>query len=105
MRLQAISFAYEDPGHKPLLKLKLNNRAKYSMSKKTDRQYVLTIQKCAVAWPHLELPHFPPHDFKGFTMVLVDRDAGSLQVTIGVQRGTRLNAVPVGSEVLVRAEP
>lgn len=103
LQLQGITFAYQEPGRQPLLRLELTGRSKFTLIQKDARHYQIIIPHCSIRWRRLELPHFAPHDFKGFTVVMTEQEGSALKVVIGVERGVTLRALPLGTEVLVRA--
>ncbi len=102
LQLDGISFSYLDPGRRPAVRFRLTRRSKFSLLKKSERQYLLQIPRCAIRWSHLELPYFPPGDFKGFTMIVSEMQGSTLRISIGVDRGTALTALPAGNEIIVK---
>jgi len=100
--LEDIIFYYGKGDGTPTLKLRLSKRPKYKLVKKDAKYYHLTIPRCSLMWDHLKLPQFPPHDFKGFSMVMAERLGRDVKITIGVDRGTRITALANETEILIK---
>ena len=63
------------------------------MSRKSDREYLLTIQGTKLGGEYLSLPQYPPQEFEGLTYVAAQlTKSGNTEVTLGVERGIKLNA-------------
>ena len=103
--LREIDFGTLAPERVPVIRLVLNKRAEFKLSKKDARSYYLTIPDCALASPHLGLPFFVPQNFVGFTHVLAQPKKDDLQVTLGTDRNTKLAAFAQENEILVRTVP
>jgi len=102
-RLEALNFYYEKPGNTPLLQLILNKRPEFRLSKTATKSYTLKIPDCTLKGEYLRLPQFPPQDFSGFSLVLAETKGADLHITIGVERGVKINAFSRGNQILIRA--
>jgi hypothetical protein len=77
--------------------------ANFNLVKKDSQLYQLIVPKSGIKTKVLAQPHFPPHDFVGFTLVHPRYENDSLIVDIGVDRGARINAFARGNEIWIRA--
>jgi len=101
--LEDIKFYYQKPNNVPLLRIVLAKRPKFTLVKKGEKLYHLTIPNCAIKWSHLELPQFPPHDFKGFSLVMAEMLGKNMTLSIGVERGARVTAFGKNNEIWIKA--
>jgi hypothetical protein len=102
--LNNITFVKGKGSNAPVLQLALTKKASFSIVKKTANTYGLTIPNCGISQEHLELPYFPPVDFKGLTFLQSARDGKSTTVDMVVERGYKLKAVSSGRNIIVEAK-
>lgn len=98
--VRAISFDYD--GNVPVVKIKLKKRPQFELVKKEENTYRISIADAPLGDPGLALVQFPPHDFFGFTMVKSEARGSGTDILIGVERGVRISASPVDTEIWVR---
>ncbi|MCB9029893.1 MAG: hypothetical protein H6619_02495, partial [Deltaproteobacteria bacterium] len=48
------------------------------------------------------LPHFPPQDFNGVTLVNPEQGSGRLEIFIGVERDTKLTSFLNENEIWIK---
>jgi hypothetical protein len=96
-------FEYAKSDRLPMIRIKLSERIEFKFSKVDDRLFKITIPEGGVASPALKLPQFPPHDFIGFTYFKAATTSTGLEISIGVERGIRINAFAQDSDILVKA--
>ncbi|HMO01825.1 MAG TPA: hypothetical protein PKD37_02140 [Oligoflexia bacterium] len=101
--LTKIDFEYSKE-NKPIVKLYFNSKPSFSLSKLDQETYRLQIDNFDLAEEHLALPYFPPSDFIGLTTVLAEPlstpDRG-LQIRIGIDRGTNIQAIPKENMIII----
>lgn len=100
--MQRVAFDYAQPAKTPLIKLMLTKRTQFTLLRQNERTYILTIPDASPLAKQFTLPHFPPHDFAGFTHLQFTSESRTLRVTIGVERGIKIAANASGSEVWLR---
>lgn len=98
-----LRFDYQIQNHEPLLRLVMMSGANFNLVKKDSQTYDLVIQKAGIKSKTLAQPHFPPHDFVGFTLVHPKYEKEALTVEIKVDRGTRITAFARGNEIWIRS--
>ncbi|MBN8548725.1 MAG: AMIN domain-containing protein [Deltaproteobacteria bacterium] len=96
------SFEYTNPEHAPFVRIELSDRTEFKLSKIEDRLYKLTIPGAQLATLTLKLPQFPPHDFVGLTFLQADQLSDSVEVKIGVSRGSRISALPQDKDIVIK---
>lgn len=102
--LENIKFYFKKDKKTPLVRFMFVNKPKYTIKKKDEKKYLLTIENSRIRWPHLELPQFPPRDFRGFTMIMPSVKNGNLEIVIGVERGSKVVSFTKESEVWLKVE-
>lgn len=102
-RVMGINFKKDTQGS--LIELNLVERTEFSLSKVKNRRFKLTIPHCTVNSKGLLLPHFPPNDVTGFTLIQIMPGVDAIDVFIGVDDGMKVNAASVGNTIALRAAP
>ncbi|RMD86482.1 MAG: AMIN domain-containing protein [Candidatus Dadabacteria bacterium] len=97
-----ISFSYEGEGKLPVIKISLTERAPYAMLRTGQRAYRLTIPKAQFGNSNIALPHFPPQDFTGVTLINPEQNGDKVELFIGVDRGTKLISFLNGKEIWIK---
>ena len=103
--MKEIVFGYDNTDSAPAAKIALTGRTEFKLSRKSDREYLLTISACKPAGDYLTLPQYPPRDFDGFTYLAAAGKNGAIEITVGVDRGTKLNAFAKDNELWLKAAP
>lgn len=98
-----LRFDYQIQNHEPLLRLVMMSGANFNLVKKDSQTYELLIPKAGIKLKSLAQPHFPPHDFVGFTLVHPKYQRDTLTVEIKVDRGARITAFARGNEIWIRS--
>lgn len=100
--LAGIIFGYRNGT--PAVELILGQKMEYKLAKKGDKLYQLTISDCTLASEHLALPHYPPHDFAGFTYLAGGAKDGNIEISIGIDRGAVITSYAKDSSIILKAE-
>ena len=98
----AIIFEREGQLQSPIIRIKLNRRSEYKISRLDDKFYKISIPAVRLERPGLGLPQFPPQDFEGFSLVSAKDDTRGVEIKVGVERNSRLTVVPTENDILVR---
>jgi hypothetical protein len=98
-----LAFQRDPKDSLPAVRLRLNRRLNFQVRKQHDERYQVIISNCQLAFKRLSLPLFPPRDFSNFTMIVADATGTEVTVTIGIERGTRVNYFAVGNEIWVKS--
>lgn len=101
--LNNIQFSYTDMGHEPVVKLLLQQKALFNLTKKEERLYLLVVPNSDIRYDYLDLIQFPPHDFIGLTYLKAKKTNDNLEVEIGVERGIKISAIPNNNEIWIRS--
>lgn len=102
--LEDIKFYFKKDKKTPLVRFMFVKKPKYTIKKKSEKKYILTVKNARIRWPHLELPQFPPRDFRGFTMIMPSIKNGNLNIVIGVERGSKIISYTKENEVWLKVE-
>lgn len=103
--LTRISFDHNEGGT-PVVRLLFSEQPAYQLIKITDRQYQLLVPEAQPGSKAVALPHFPPGEFEGLTLVHASQQEEGLTVQFGVEAGRKItpltlkNAIEVGIEEL-----
>jgi hypothetical protein len=97
--LKAIEFEYNKAENTPVVKLLLAFAPDFTLVKRSDTSYELSVSKCAVSGAHLLLPYFPPFDFEGINVLKAEQSGEATIIAVTVDRGVKLAATPNGSEI------
>jgi hypothetical protein len=100
--LENIKFYYQKEKNTPLVRFILIKKPEYRLKKESDKRYILTIPEAGIRWPHLELPQFPPRDFRGFTMVMPEKNGSDLNIAIGIERGSSISSFTKDNEIWLK---
>ena len=76
--IAALEFGYSGSSNSiPTIKLKLGAKSEFELRKVDEKTYKLQIPNTRIVREALKLPQFPPHDFVGFNMILLQQfDSG-----------------------------
>ncbi|MCO6431196.1 MAG: AMIN domain-containing protein [Deltaproteobacteria bacterium] len=85
----------------PTIKIRLAKKTRFGLQKLDDRMYRLVIPDCRLLRPPLKLPQFPPQDFLGFNMVLMEETSEGVEAKIAVERNARITAAPAGDSIWI----
>lgn len=102
--LENIKFYFKKEKKTPLVRFIMVKKPAYTLKKKDSKKYILTIDDANIRWPHLELPQFPPRDFRGFTMIMPERKNGRLEISIGVERDSKVSSFTKDNEVWLKID-
>jgi hypothetical protein len=91
--LHGISFSTSSDSENPVVHLKLTEKPHFNLSKLGPRTYRLRVLRCNIQDESLTLPFFPPHTFPRVSFLQAESGTDKVELTIGVERGTRLMAV------------
>ena len=100
--LTGINFEYSSQDQSPTIKFAISKRGEYRFSKLDEKSYELSLPGYNLAKNHLALPQFPPQDFNGITFVRAGKKNDTIQIIIGIERGTRLSPISKDNEILIR---
>ncbi|MBX7143384.1 MAG: AMIN domain-containing protein [Oligoflexia bacterium] len=103
LRVSGLSFDYAEPDRVPVLKVELSSKLEFRLSKKDDKTFKIAIPNCRIASKSLSLPIFPPQDFVGLTFAMAQQFGDDVEITIGVERGIRVSALPRDNQIWVRS--
>ncbi len=81
--------------------LKFSAKAPYKLIKKDDLLYTLKISNASIKQQNLKLVHFPPQEFVGFSYIQASQVGDSIEVSIGVERATKIAAISDGTSILI----
>lgn len=103
---QVNKIAFEkDPASKVIMiKISLSQRTPYTLSRTGQRAYRLALPGTIFADENLTLPHFPPQDFKGVTLVNPERSNGQVEFFIGVERDIKLASFANENEIWIKVD-
>lgn len=101
-QVTAIDFAHHGTAKTPIIKISLNKKTPYALLRTGQRAYRLTIPDAAFKTEKLALPHFPPQDFNGVTLVNPEQGSGRLEIFIGVERDTKLTSFLNENEIWIK---
>ena len=100
--VNAIIFEREGTLQSPIIRIKLNRRSEYRMSRLDDKFYKISLPAVHLERPAIGLPQFPPQDFEGFSLVAAKDEARGIEIKVGVERNSRVSVVPADNDILVR---
>jgi hypothetical protein len=101
--VQSIEFGWiTGKEHAPLVRIILNGRSEFSLTRKGDKLYVLALPHIKLGYDHLKLPQFPPRDFAGITVVSAAPVGDGSEVSVYVEQGVRIGAASHENEIWVR---
>ncbi len=103
VQVKKFEYEYEGNDRSPLIRIRLDTKTAFKLSKTADKLYSLSVPTGTFASPGLRLPQFPPRDFAGFTYLQGANQRGGIEVIIGVERGVRITATAQEQDILVRA--
>lgn len=98
-----LSFERDPKDKQPAVRLRLNRRLQFQVRKQHDERYQVIISNCQLAFKRLSLPLFPPQTFTNFTMAIADTIGNNVTVTIGIERGTKVNYFAIGNEIWIKS--
>ena len=101
--LVGILFSSKTINGEPAVRLTLNHRPRFRLSRRDQQSYRLRVEGCKLASSRVGLPFFPPQDFVGFTMIKAAEVGTGVDVIIGTDRGSRITATPDDSDILLKA--
>ena len=101
LELTNISFNYMPENKKPYIRLVLSNKSEFEFQKFDIKTYILKINAAQIRKAELLLPHFPPHDFVGFTLLHAEKNNGNIDIKIGTERNRRISATPRDNEIWI----
>jgi hypothetical protein len=101
--LEQISFFHD--GDINQVKLGFSQRVSFKTVKDSTRKYKISIKDCLIARPGLTLPHFPPNDVVGFTLIQAVKEGADLNIYINVEDGIKINAANIDNSIVINSEP
>jgi hypothetical protein len=99
-----ISFERDQSSQVMMIKISLSQRTPYTLSRTGQRAYRLALPETIFADENLTLPHFPPQDFKGITLVNPERGNGQVEFFIGVERDIKLASFAHDNEIWIKVD-
>lgn len=101
---ELIQLAFERFGadKTPVVVFKFNSAPEFNLIKKGKTLYELRIERCGLKDPSLELPYFPPHDFKGFAFINAARTEKGLKIRIAVEENTKIVSFVRENNIVIR---
>lgn len=88
----------------PIVKVSLNKKSDFKIVKFSSEQYKITIPNCKLATKNLELPFFPPPEFKNFVFIQAKDISNGVEVSIGVEENTSLVNLQRDNEIWVKPQ-
>lgn len=104
-QLNALTFERTPSDGAPVVRLGLTERPAFSFQRADAKTYRLTLQNCSVGGSQLALPHYPPDDFIGFTIVEVRQNGSSTEVLIGVDHDFKIAPTTSENSIVIRSMP
>lgn len=101
LKVTGIDFTKESD-KTPMIKITLSQKTPYTLMKTGQRAYRLTIPNGMFAQEHLTLPHFPPQDFSGITLINPEKGTGQVEFFIGVDRNVKLSSFANQNEIWIK---
>jgi len=102
LQISNINFTKENPSKTSMIQITLNQKSPFTLVRTGQRAYRLTIPGAAFSEEHLTLPHFPPQDFKGVTLVNPEKGNGQVEFFIGVDRNIKLSSFSNDNQILIK---
>lgn len=99
-----IAFERDPSSQVMMIKISLSQRTPYTLSRTGQRAYRLALPQTIFADENLTLPHFPPQDFKGITLVNPERGNGQVEFFIGVERDIKLASFAHENEIWIKVD-
>jgi hypothetical protein len=103
-QVNKISFERDQSSQVMMIKISLSQRTPYTLSRTGQRAYRLALPETIFADENLTLPHFPPQDFKGITLVNPERGNGQVEFFIGVERDIKLASFAHDNEIWIKVD-
>jgi hypothetical protein len=103
-QVNKISFERDQSSQVMMIKISLSQRTPYTLSRTGQRAYRLALPETIFADENLTLPHFPPQDFKGITLVNPERGNGQVEFFIGVERDIKLASFAHENEIWIKVD-
>ncbi len=101
--LTGVHFDYLPPAFNPVVRLAiLGGNPGFKLIRNNDRGYALVVPKTKLKKSNLLLPHYPPQDFTGFTVIQPKQKGNDIEIAIGVSRGFQILAVYQGDGIILR---
>ncbi len=100
--LTGIAFDRRGNNNAPMVRLSLGEKSRFVFEKLRTNAYRLFVPNYSIDDKKLSLPYFPPQDFKGIASVSAQSKKDGIEIAIGIDRGTRLQAIPRGKEIWVQ---
>lgn len=97
-----IMFEREGQMQSPIIRVSMNRRSEYRMSRLDEKFYKISIPNVHLAKPTFGLPQFPPQDFEGFALVSATDEARGIEIKVGVERNSKINVVTAENDILIR---
>jgi hypothetical protein len=92
------------PEKTPALEIKVTTPPIYKLVKKSEKEYLLSIQNCAITSGPLTLPIFAPRDFTGFKYAVASSKDNGTDVSIGVEKQVKLAAFTKDGSIWIKAQ-
>ncbi|MGI6681008.1 MAG: AMIN domain-containing protein [Bdellovibrionota bacterium] len=93
-----------DASNSSIVKISLNKKADFTISKASSELYKLTIPNCKLMSKNLELPFFPPPEFQNVIFIQAKENVDHVEVTIGVEENSVLNYLQRNSEIWIKPQ-
>jgi hypothetical protein len=103
-QVNKIAFERDPASNVMMIKISLSQRTPYTLSRTGQRAYRLALPGTIFADENLTLPHFPPQDFKGVTLVNPERSNGQVEFFIGVERDIKLASFANENEIWIKVD-
>lgn len=100
--VERLEFDYFPEDRSPVLKIVLNQRTEYKLSRTDQKIFRLIIPGSHLAGKFLTLPQFPPGDFVGLDSVQAKPLKDDVEILINVDLGARLASFAKENEIWVR---
>lgn len=98
-----VEFVTAGPGQKSYARLSFKKRPQFRLVRKDDRTFILSVSECSIGGRHLLLPIFPPQDVGGINYLQPESKDGSCAISLGLERGLRLEAIAEGNNINLQA--
>jgi hypothetical protein len=105
LSLQGISFIRSaEQKTATSLRLEFSKQTAFELSTKDAKTYLLRVANTSALEKHLTVPYFPPADFDWLVYVLPKMAGNSTEITIAVEDGVKLKAIPQDTKILISPE-
>lgn len=93
---------FESGSSGSVVRILMGGKPEAKVSKLDERTYEVLIGGYTLAGKYLALPYFPPEDFGGVTHLKLLQKPDSVQIIVGINRGTKIVPLTKDGELSLR---